>query len=260
MPKKAKKQSKKRVYRKRKSTTTNKNKNIIRINLTGGSGGGSTAIPIPYPTSIGPQMFPTTQPVNIYNSMSKSPFDREYNPELKASQEQSNSIPIPEVVKVQQPEPKAEPIPVAPFTPDRPEKFQPVGGGGKSGFQPVGGTPDLIKELMKRQEQLKLKKLKDIMDAEKAKKAPETPAPVKPIAPAKPVKPIKPIPTGESSSLVRTVSDSSNIFSPIGNYESNPMLRSNREDEIRQELILQGKNNREIGQIIRRMKDRKELI
>lgn len=254
MPRKSKKQSKKRVYKKRKSTTstTNKNKNIIRINVGGtGSSGGSSIIPLPYPSSVGTQMFPSTQPVNIYNSMSKSPFDREYNPELKASQEQSNSIPIPEVVKVQQPEPKAEPIPIAPFTPDRPEKFQPVGGGGKSGFQPVGGTPDLIKELMKRQEQLKLKKLKDIMDAEKTKKAPETPE-VKPIAPLpiKPVKPSRPIPTGETSG----------IFSPIGNYESNPMLRSNREDELRKELILQGKTNREIGQIIRRMKDRKELI
>ena len=167
MPRKAKKQSKKRVYKKRKSTTstTNKNKNIIRISLSGsgsGGGGGSSIIPLPYPSSIGPQMFPSIQPPNIFNIMSKSPFEREYNPEEQA----------PPVIPIRSPAPAPAPAHSSPFLPEKPQGFAPVGGGRKPPFQPVGGggiSADLIEELKKKQDQIKLKKLKEMMDAEKEK-------------------------------------------------------------------------------------------
>jgi hypothetical protein len=76
MPRKYKKQSKKRVYKKRKSTPkknkiTAKNKNIIKVNVsTGGGDGssGSSVIPIPYLANISSGMNPIIQPVNIYNT------------------------------------------------------------------------------------------------------------------------------------------------------------------------------------------------
>ena len=92
MPRKVKKQSKKRIYKKRKGTTVNKNKNknIIKINVStsGSDSGGSSAIPVPYPTYIGTTMFPTQQPVNIYNTMSRNPFEMEYKTESEKMKEQ----------------------------------------------------------------------------------------------------------------------------------------------------------------------------
>jgi len=83
MPRKYKKQSKKRVYKKRKSTPkknkiTAKNKNIIKVNVsTGGGGGGSSVIPIayPYPSNISSGMNPISQPVNIYNTLGRNPYE-----------------------------------------------------------------------------------------------------------------------------------------------------------------------------------------
>lgn len=85
---------KKREYKKKtpkKQKITAKNKNIIKVNVSnssGGGGGGTTTIPIPYPTSIGSGMFPTTQPVNIYNTMSRNPFEMEYKTESEKMKEQ----------------------------------------------------------------------------------------------------------------------------------------------------------------------------
>ena len=85
---------KEREYKKKtpkKQKITAKNKNIIKVNVSnsgGGSGGGTTTIPIPYPTSIGSGMFPTTQPVNIYNTMSRNPFEMEYKTESEKMKEQ----------------------------------------------------------------------------------------------------------------------------------------------------------------------------
>jgi hypothetical protein len=79
MPK-VKKPYKKRKTKKHEAKTKNKNKNknIIKINVSNqsGGGGGSSTIPIPYPISS--QMFPTNQPLNIYNTMSRNPYDIEY--------------------------------------------------------------------------------------------------------------------------------------------------------------------------------------
>ena len=119
MPRKVKKQSKKRIYKKRKGTTVNKNKNknIIKINVStsGGGSSGSSVIPVPYPTSIGATMFPTQQPVNIYNTMSRNPFETEYNPPEKAFQQEPETIKVPY---------ELEPIKV-PYQPE-PEKFQSI--------------------------------------------------------------------------------------------------------------------------------------
>ena len=85
---------KKREYKKKtpkKQKITAKNKNIIKVNVSnssGGGGSGTTTIPIPYPTSIGSGMFPTTQPVNIYNTMSRNPLEMEYKTESEKMKEQ----------------------------------------------------------------------------------------------------------------------------------------------------------------------------
>ena len=70
---------------KTKTKNKNKNKNIIKINVSNhsGGGGGSSSIPIPYPISS--QMFPTTQPVNIFNTMSRNLFQTEYTEPEKVS-------------------------------------------------------------------------------------------------------------------------------------------------------------------------------
>ena len=91
MPYKKKIVRKKRQYKrtpKNKSKITAKNKNIIKINLSGSGGGGSSSvIPIPYP-SVASQMFPTTAPLNIYNTMSRNPVETEYKTENEKFQEQ----------------------------------------------------------------------------------------------------------------------------------------------------------------------------
>ena len=107
MPIKAKKQSKKRIYRKRKGTTINKNKNknIIRINVSnsgaGSSGGGSSTIPIPY--AISSQMFPTNQPLNIYNTMSRNPYDTEYKEPVVNRDLNNEPKPIIETIPINEP-------------------------------------------------------------------------------------------------------------------------------------------------------------
>ena len=117
MPRKYKKQSKKRVYKKRKSTPkknkiTAKNKNIIKVNVsTGGGGGssGSSVIPIPYPANISSGMNPITQPVNIYNTLGRNPYEPN-NETLKFNQEIQSQEPV----KIQTPiQPEPEPIPLA---------------------------------------------------------------------------------------------------------------------------------------------------
>jgi hypothetical protein len=89
-----KKQSKKKISKKRKSTpkkgsisTTSKNKNIIRISLSGqGSGSsGSSVIPIPYASNISSTMNPLSQPVNIYNTLGRNPYEPNYET-LKVNQ------------------------------------------------------------------------------------------------------------------------------------------------------------------------------
>ena len=113
MPRKYKKQSKKRVYKKRKSTPkknkiTAKNKNIIKVNVsTGGGGGGSSVIPIPYPSNISSGMNPI--PVNIYNTLGRNPYEPNYET-LKLNQEIQSQEPV----KIQTPiQPEPEPIPFA---------------------------------------------------------------------------------------------------------------------------------------------------
>jgi len=117
MPRKYKKQSKKRVYKKRKSTPkknkiTAKNKNIIKVNVsTGGGGGssGSSVIPIPYPANISSGMNPITSPVNIYNTLGRNPYEPNYET-LKLNQEIQSQEPV----KIQTPiQPEPEPIPLA---------------------------------------------------------------------------------------------------------------------------------------------------
>jgi len=76
MPKVKKHYKKKKAQTKTTNKNKNKNKNIIKINVSNQSGGGSSTIPIPYPISS--QMFPTSQPLNIYNTMSRNPYDTEY--------------------------------------------------------------------------------------------------------------------------------------------------------------------------------------
>jgi hypothetical protein len=94
MPK-VKKPYKKRKTKKHEAKTKNKNKNknIIKINVSNqgsGGGSGSSTIPIPYPISS--QMFPTNQPLNIYNTMSRNPYDTVYNPPEKVFQEEPKKI------------------------------------------------------------------------------------------------------------------------------------------------------------------------
>jgi hypothetical protein len=155
MPRKVKKQSKKRIYKKRKGTTVNKNKNknIIKINVsTGGSGsGGSSVIPVPYPTSIGATMFPTQQPVNIYNTMSRNPFETEYNPPEKAFLQEPEPVKIP-----------YEPEPVKiPYEPE-PEKFQSITAPKKIDFiKPPQFGLGMMEEIKRKQEEMGLIKKKD---------------------------------------------------------------------------------------------------
>ena len=115
MPRKYKKQSKKRVYKKRKSTPkknkiTAKNKNIIKVNVsTGGGGDGSSVIPIPYPANISSGMNPITSPVNIYNTLGRNPYEPNYET-LKLNQEIQSQEPI----KIQTPiQPEPIPIPLS---------------------------------------------------------------------------------------------------------------------------------------------------
>ena len=179
MPRKVKKQSKKRIYKRRKATTTNKNKNknIIKINVsnTGGSagGGGSSVIPIPYPTSIGSSMFPTTQPVNIYNTMSRNPFETEYNPPEKAFQQEPLKIQTEEPIRISQKSQTEEPIRISqrsqteepepvkiPYKPEpekipyEPEKFKPITAPQKIDFtKPPQLGLGMIEEIKKKQEE-----------------------------------------------------------------------------------------------------------
>jgi hypothetical protein len=155
MPRKVKKQSKKRIYKKRKGTTVNKNKNknIIKINVsTGGSGsGGSSVIPVPYPTSIGATMFPTTQPVNIYNTMSRNPFETEYNPPEKAFLQEPEPIKLP-----------YEPEPVKISYEPEPEKFQSITAPKKIDFiKPPQFGLGMMEEIKRKQEEMGLIKKKD---------------------------------------------------------------------------------------------------
>jgi hypothetical protein len=93
-----KKENKKRKQEP-KNKNKNKNKNIIKINVSnssGGGGGSSSIIPIPYASSIGSQMYPSSSPVNIYNTLARNPYSLEYKTENEKIKEQnptlSNSI------------------------------------------------------------------------------------------------------------------------------------------------------------------------
>ena len=235
MPRKYKKQSKKRVYKKRKSTPkknkiTAKNKNIIKDNVsTGGGGGGSSVIPIAYPSNISSVMNPITQPVNIYNTLGRNPYEPNYET-LKLNQEIQSQEPV----KIQtpiQPEPEPEPIPLA-----TPKKID------------FSKTPQfafgLINELKKRQEEIKVKKMQQ---------------------PATIPKPslddwFRDNPMPEPKKVGKPVSNENEdeILSPIRKYENNPNI-SVIEQEIRKELKNEGKTNAQIGQLIRGMKKRGEL-
>jgi hypothetical protein len=216
----------KKPYKKRKTTkhetktkNKNKNKNIIKINVSNqsGGGGGSSTIPIPYPISS--QMFPTTQPVNIYNTMSRNPFQTEYIEPEKASNL------VKEDIKVSQPEPVKQPA-----KQEEEEKFKNINTPNKLDFSKGPQLAiGLVDELRKKQEKIALKKLTqptpNLDDLYKKD---------------------KPLPIGEG------------ILSPIGKYEYNPHS-SITEAQVREQLKKQGNSNQSIGQLIRHMKLRGEL-
>jgi hypothetical protein len=89
-----KKENKKRKQEP-KNKNKNKNKNIIKINVSnssGGGGGSSSIIPIPYASSIGSQMYPSSSPVNIYNTLARNPYSLEYKTENEKIKEQNPHI------------------------------------------------------------------------------------------------------------------------------------------------------------------------
>jgi len=254
MPRKYKKQSKKRVYKKRKSTPkknkiTAKNKNIIKVNVsTGGGGGssGSSVIPIPYPANISSGMNPI--PVNIYNTLGRNPYEPNYET-LKLNQEIQSQEPV----KIQTPiQPEPIPIPIPLSTPKKID---------------FSKTPQfafgLIDELKKKQEERALKKMQQpaIPLIEPIKKEP-IPTPIKTLFPM-PNPPsledfFRDNPITESKKVGKPVSNKDEILSPIRNYEYNPNVSLN-EQAIRNHLKNEGKTNAQIGQLIFHMKKRGEL-
>ena len=101
MPKVKKHYKKKKAQTKTRNKNKNKNKNIIKINVSNQSGGGSSTIPIPY--SISSQMFPTSQPLNIYNTMSRNPYDTEYKEPVVNRDLNNEPKPVIETIPINEP-------------------------------------------------------------------------------------------------------------------------------------------------------------
>ena len=233
-----KKQDKKRKQEP-KNKNKNKNKNIIKINVSnssGGGGGSSSIIPIPYASSIGSQMYPSSSPVNIYNTLARNPYSLEYKNENEKIKEQnptlSNSIltqtepATRNSISTQTDEfqPKIKPE----LQPELQPKFEPLTPPPK-----FTNTPQLaiglVEELRKKQEQRAFKQLTQ-------------PTPNLDDLYIKD----KPLPRTEG------------ILSPIGKYEYNP-IASITEAQVKEQLKQEGKTNAQIGQLILNMKRRGEL-
>ena len=119
-----KKQDKKRKQEP-KNKNKNKNKNIIKINVSnssGGGGGSSSIIPIPYASSIGSQMYPSSSPVNIYNTLARNPYSLEYKNENEKIKEQNPTLSNSISTQTDEFQPKIKPE----LQPELQPKFEPL--------------------------------------------------------------------------------------------------------------------------------------